>query len=84
MGNIAISIRNLVKNYDGTEAVSNISFDIKQGEFFGFLGPNGAGKTSTINAITGVANFDSGKIEVFGNDVVKDYWSHVESWFLWE
>ncbi|HJO02035.1 MAG: ABC transporter ATP-binding protein [Candidatus Woesearchaeota archaeon] len=73
MGNIAISIRNLVKNYDGTEAVSNISFDIKQGEFFGFLGPNGAGKTSTINAITGVANFDLGKIEVFGNDVVKDY-----------
>jgi len=73
MNNIAISIKNLVKNYDGTEAVKNISFDIKQGEFFGFLGPNGAGKTSTINAITGIANFNSGKIEVFGNDVVKDY-----------
>ena len=71
--NIAISIKNLVKNYDGTEAVNNISFDIKQGEFFGFLGPNGAGKTSTINAITGIANFNSGKIEVFGSDVVKDY-----------
>jgi len=73
MNNIAISIKNLVKNYNGTEAVKNISFDIKQGEFFGFLGPNGAGKTSTINAITGVANFNSGKIEVFGNDVVKNY-----------
>ncbi|MCH8004140.1 MAG: ABC transporter ATP-binding protein [Nanoarchaeota archaeon] len=73
MNNIAISIKNLVKNYDGTEAVNNISFDIKQGEFFGFLGPNGAGKTSTINAITGIANFNSGKIEVFGSDVVKDY-----------
>jgi len=71
--NIAISIKNLVKNYDGTEAVNNISFDIKQGEFFGFLGPNGAGKTSTINSITGIANFNSGKIEVFGSDVVKDY-----------
>lgn len=71
--NIAISIKNLVKNYNSTEAVNNISFDIKQGEFFGFLGPNGAGKTSTINSITGVANFNSGKIEVFGNDVVKDY-----------
>jgi len=71
--NIAISIKNLVKKYDGLEAVNNISFDIKQGEFFGFLGPNGAGKTSTINAITGIANFDSGKIEVFGHDVVKDY-----------
>jgi len=71
--NIAISIKNLVKNYDGTEAVNNISFEIKQGEFFGFLGPNGAGKTSTINAITGIANFNSGRIEVFGEDVVKDY-----------
>jgi len=70
---IAISIKNLVKNYDGTEAVNNISFEIKQGEFFGFLGPNGAGKTSTINSITGIANFNSGKIEVFGSDVVKDY-----------
>ena len=70
---IAISIKNLVKNYNGTEAVSNISFDVRQGEFFGFLGPNGAGKTSTINSITGIANFNSGKIEVFGNDVVKAY-----------
>lgn len=73
MNDIAISIKNLKKNYDGTEAVNDISFDIKQGEFFGFLGPNGAGKTSTINAITGVANFNSGKIEVFGHDVVKNY-----------
>jgi len=71
--NIAISIKNLVKKYDGSEAVNDISFDIKQGEFFGFLGPNGAGKTSTINSITGIANFNSGKIEVFGCDVVKDY-----------
>lgn len=73
MNDTAISIKSLVKNYNGTEAVNNISFDINQGEFFGFLGPNGAGKTSTINSITGVANFNSGKIEVFGNDVVKDY-----------
>ena len=71
--NIAISIKNLVKDYDGVEAVNNISLDIKQGEFFGFLGPNGAGKTSTINAITGIANFNSGNIEVFGQDVIKDY-----------
>jgi len=71
--NIAISIKNLVKNYNSTEAVNNISLDIKQGEFFGFLGPNGAGKTSTINAITGVANFNAGIIEVLGSDVIKDY-----------
>ena len=71
--NIAISIKNLVKKYNGQEAVDNISFDIQEGEFFGFLGPNGAGKTSTINAICGIANFNSGIIEVFGKDVVKNY-----------
>src|SRR3989344_7405310 len=71
--NTAISIKNLVKKYSWLEAVNDISFEVKQGEFFGFLGPNGAGKTSTINAITGIANFDSGKIEVFEHDVVKDY-----------
>jgi len=71
--NVAISIKNLVKKYNGEEAVNDLSFDIQEGEFFGFLGPNGAGKTSTINSITGVSNFNSGKIEVFGNDVIKDY-----------
>jgi len=73
MDKIAISIKNLVKKYNNFEAVNNISFEIKKGEFFGFLGPNGAGKTSTINAITGIANFDSGNIKVFGNDVVNNY-----------
>ena len=43
------------------------------GEFFGFLGPNGAGKTTTINAIVGLATFQSGSISVFGADVVKDF-----------
>ncbi|MDQ6768156.1 MAG: ABC transporter ATP-binding protein [Candidatus Eremiobacteraeota bacterium] len=43
------------------------------GEFFGFLGPNGAGKTTTINAIVGLATFQSGSISVFGYDVVTDF-----------
>jgi ABC-2 type transport system ATP-binding protein len=73
MGSPAISIKNLVKKYNSQEAINDISLDVKEGELFGFLGPNGAGKTSTINAITGVANFNSGKIEVFGHDVVSDY-----------
>ncbi len=69
----AISIQNLVKNYDSVEAVKGISFDIKKGEFFGLLGPNGAGKTTTINAITGLVNISSGQVKVFGHDVIKDY-----------
>lgn len=76
----AIEIKNLVKEYPagrgiGSEkiAVNNVSFNVKQGEFFGFLGPNGAGKTSTINSLTGIGTFQEGSIKVFGYDVVKDY-----------
>lgn len=73
----AIEIKNLVKKYPSPSgdkiAVDNVSFSVKSGEFFGFLGPNGAGKTSTINALTGIGNFQGGEIKVFDLDVVKDY-----------
>ena len=68
----ALSIQNLSKSYGSFEAVKNISFSIEQGDFFGFLGPNGAGKTTTINCVIGLANF-SGKISVFGKDIIKDF-----------
>lgn len=83
----AISLKNVEKTYTGktgvggpgvqkeaaTNALKGISFDIAEGEFFGFLGPNGAGKTTTIKLITGLANLSGGTIEVFGKDVVKNY-----------
>lgn len=87
MSTIAISLQNVVKTYTGktgvggpgvqkeaaTNALKGISFDIAEGEFFGFLGPNGAGKTTTIKLITGLANLSGGTIEIFGKDVVKEY-----------
>jgi ABC-2 type transport system ATP-binding protein len=69
----AVSIQRLVKRYRTVTAVDDLSFDVGPGEFFGFLGPNGAGKTTTINAIVGLATFQSGKITVFGHDVIVDY-----------
>ncbi len=69
----AITIKNLVKNYNGTEAVKGISLNIKEGEFFALLGPNGAGKTTTINILTGLTNKTSGDVLLFDKDVVKDY-----------
>lgn len=70
---IALSLKNLRKTYENTEAVKGITFDIQKGDFFGFLGPNGAGKTTTISMMTGLSEITSGSISVFGKDVVRDY-----------
>lgn len=69
----AIEIEHFSKLYGKSSAVDDISFVVKQGEFFGFLGPNGAGKTSTINCLTGIAVPTSGTLKLFGHDVVRDY-----------
>lgn len=73
MNTNALEINHLVKKYGQNTAVNDLSFLVKEGEFFGFLGPNGAGKTTTISAITGTAKIDSGEIKVFGLDVETDY-----------
>jgi len=66
----AISVEGLVVIYsDGTRAVDGISFDVKEGEFFGFLGPNGAGKSTTIKAITTLLRKTSGRVTVAGYDL---------------
>ena len=69
MPEILIETRNLVKRYGDKVAVDNISFDVYQGEVFGFLGPNGAGKTTTIKVIVGLLQPTSGTVKVAGYDV---------------
>jgi len=64
----AISVTGLIKRYDEVVAVNNISFQVSNGELFGFLGPNGAGKTTTINLLTGLARLDAGTINISGID----------------
>ncbi|MEJ2660307.1 MAG: ABC transporter ATP-binding protein, partial [Desulfobacteraceae bacterium] len=64
----AIAVKNIAKRFENVDAVAGISFDVQQGEFFGFLGPNGAGKTTTINMLTGLARPDSGTIRIGGLD----------------
>jgi ABC-2 type transport system ATP-binding protein len=65
-----IEVQNLVKTYpDGTEAVRDISFDVDEGEFFGFLGPNGAGKSTTIKILITLLRKTSGDIRILGLDV---------------
>jgi len=59
-----IKVAKLAKKFNEVTAVDEISFDVHQGELFGFLGPNGAGKTTTINMLTGLARPDSGTIQI--------------------
>ncbi len=66
--NEIIFVEDLKKSFGDVEAVAGISFDVRQGELFGFLGPNGAGKTTTINMLTGLARPDSGSIRIGGID----------------
>ncbi len=69
----AISIQSLTKFYGRLQALGQVSFQVEEGDFFGFLGPNGAGKTTTISVVTGLANYQAGEVEVFGYDVRREY-----------
>src|SRR5436309_12519029 len=68
-----IDVSQLAKTYgDGTKAVKGISFNVSEGEFFGFLGPNGAGKITTIKILTTLLRKTSGSASVAGFDVDSD------------
>ncbi len=64
----SIAANGLAKRFGEVQAVADASFEVLQGELFGFLGPNGAGKTTTINMLTGLARTDAGKIRIAGID----------------
>jgi ABC-2 type transport system ATP-binding protein len=67
-----IAVENLHKTYDDVKAVDGLSFEVQEGEIFGFLGPNGAGKTTTIEIIEGYKRADSGCATVLGLDPGRD------------
>ena len=69
-----ITVTSLVKKYDNKFlALNGLNLNINQGEIIALLGPNGAGKTTLISTICGLTSITSGKIEVNGFDVIKDY-----------
>ena len=67
-----IEVENLVKTYDGTNVVDDISFSVEEGEIFGIVGPNGAGKTTTVESIEGLRRPDEGRIRILGLDPIRD------------
>lgn len=70
----ALAIQGLKKQYEnGVIALQGIDLTVKAGEFYALLGPNGAGKSTTIGIIASLVNKTSGKIQVFGHDIDKDF-----------
>jgi ABC-2 type transport system ATP-binding protein len=69
----AVSIHDVSKHYGRLQALRNVSFDIRPGEFFGLLGPNGAGKSTLINIIAGLVRATRGHVAVLGHDVAADW-----------
>ena len=67
-----IRVNDLTKFYETILAVDHMSFDVKEGEVFGFLGPNGAGKTTTIRMMVGLTQPSSGTAWIDGHDVMKE------------
>ena len=68
----AIIAENLVRKFGEFTAVDGVSFEVQQGEVFGFLGPNGSGKTTVIKMLTGILPLTSGRGVVDGIDVSVD------------
>ncbi|MBL4937086.1 ABC transporter ATP-binding protein [Clostridium sp. YIM B02515] len=70
--NIVLEVNNVYKSLSRREIIKGISFDVKEGEIFGFLGANGAGKTTTIRMLVGLIKPDKGNIRIMGYDIQKN------------
>ncbi|MBN1239532.1 MAG: ABC transporter ATP-binding protein [Gammaproteobacteria bacterium] len=66
---MSISLEQVSKHYDGAAAISDVSADIADGEFFVLLGPSGSGKSTLLRAIAGLTTIDRGRIVLHGRDV---------------
>lgn len=67
--NTVIEVEGLTRRFNGFTAVDGVSFDVREGEIFGFLGPNGAGKTTTINMLCTLLRPSEGTATVNGHDI---------------
>ena len=72
MSAVVVRVENIRKAYGRTVAVSDVSFEVREGEIFGLIGPNGAGKTTTLECVEGLRAPDRGAIAVLGFDPVRD------------
>jgi len=69
--NTLLSIQEITKRFGGLQALTNVTFDLPEGQILGLIGPNGAGKTTLFNAINGVYPPDEGRVIFRERDVTK-------------
>lgn len=67
-----VELNNLTKYYGKARGIIDVSFNIEEGEIFGFIGPNGAGKSTTIRTILNLIHPTSGESRIFGLDTTKN------------
>ncbi|MFB3171061.1 ABC transporter ATP-binding protein [Neobacillus sp. 179-C4.2 HS] len=68
-----ISLSHVTKRIGRTTIIDDLTFDVPQGEIFGFLGPNGAGKTTTIRMIVGLMSITKGEILIKGKNIKTEF-----------
>lgn len=69
---MCIKIKDITKSFKAKRVLEGLTFQVERGEIFGILGPNGAGKTTLLSIIATILLPDSGSVEIFGIDAIKD------------
>ena len=64
-----LEIRDIEKDFGGLIALTNVSFDVHEGEIVSVIGPNGAGKTTLFNCLTGYIKPDKGDVHFLGKNI---------------
>lgn len=75
---IILECKNLNKFFGKKQILSDVSFELREGDILGFIGPNGAGKTTTIKLILGLQSITSGNVLINGYDVQKQFTKAIE------
>ena len=68
MGEVIVSMKDIVKTFPGVKALDHVNFELRSGEVMALLGENGAGKSTLMKILSGVYTKDSGTMTIFGTE----------------
>jgi|SRR3989338_8075925 len=70
---VVVRVNNITKNFGYVTALNKVSIEVKKNTIFGLLGSNGAGKSTLLHILTGLLNYDSGEVYIFGEKIKNKY-----------